>query len=113
MAATLNIEIDQGATYSKTLTLTDSVGSPLDLTNVTEVRGQVRKKINDIDPSATFTMAVSGTPTLGVISWELSAALSSAMKPGIHVYDVEIQYSDGRVTRVVEGEAIVKQNVTR
>jgi hypothetical protein len=108
MASTANIVIDQGTTFSTTLTLTNDDGTDKDLTDYT-VTSQIRKSYY----TNTYTDFTTAKVNLeGEITLSLTATQTSALKAGRYVYDVEIA-SDAETVRVVEGIVTVTPEVTR
>lgn len=112
-AGTYNIIIEQGADFSKSLSLTDNASNPFDLSDYSEVRGQIRRHYNSETTAATFTMSITGDGTSGQIAWGLSATNTAAMEAAPHLYDVELVKNDGTITRLLEGDVTVKPNITR
>ena len=111
MAAKANIIIDQGADFSTTITVTDSSGAVVDLTGYTG-RGQIRKHYTS--STATDFTITFGTPrSTGLVTLDLSNAVTSNMEAGRYVYDAEIITSANVVSRLVEGIATVTPEVTR
>jgi hypothetical protein len=109
-AGKLNILIEQGATFSKTLTLKDEHGAPINLTGKT-FASKIRRRPTDTQAAATFTMTVINA-ALGKVSWSLTATQTSAVIAEPHYYDIEM--TDGAtVTRLMEGTAFVNFEVTR
>jgi hypothetical protein len=109
MAVYANISIDQGSTFSSTVSVEDSVGEPFDLTDYT-ARAQMRKtyrstKVFDFDAGIT-------SPSIGEIILKMPASQTSKLKSGRYVYDVEVVSPDGEVTRVVEGQIELMPRVT-
>lgn len=108
MATKANLVIDQGATFSTDLTLTDENGDILILSGYT-ANSQLRKWYTSTT-SVPFTATVN--TDAGVITLSLTDTQTSLLAAGRYVYDVEI--SDGStVSRVVEGIITVTPNVTR
>ena len=110
MAYIQNLVIDQGATFSTSVTVTDAEGDALNLTSYL-LRGQMRKSY--ASSSYTSFTAVSATPTSGVIDISLTATQTGELKAGRYVYDLEIEDTAGVVTRIVEGIITVTPQVTR
>lgn len=112
-AASFNITVEQGATFQKQITYKDANGNPVDLTNVTVARAQMRPTIAS-GTSVAFTVAVSATPTSGVINWSMSATTTAALTaPSTQYYDLEIEFSNGVVRRLLSGTVTVTPEVTR
>lgn len=108
MATQKNIVIDQGTTFSESVTAKDSAGSAKDLTGYTTT-AQMRKSYYS-SSSTDFTIAqVDAT---GVITISLTAAQTGNLKAGRYVYDVE-SASASETIRVVEGIVTVTPQVTK
>lgn len=111
MAVISNLSVDQGATFTAEVAVSDNDGAILDLTGYT-AEGQIRKTYTS-STSIDFTAAIEA-PTTGNVNISLSAAQTGAMKPGRYVYDVEITNDGGTtVTRILEGQVEVTPSVTR
>lgn len=109
MATKANLTIDQGATFSTSVTLTDDEDNPVDLTNYTGA-AQIRKHYT----SSTYTpFAVTLGGNTGSIILSLSATASGNLVAGRYVYDCEVTANTGVVSRVVEGLITVNPQVTR
>jgi len=107
MSTKANLSIDQGTTYSVTLTLTDTNGDPMNLSNYT-ASSKIKKWYTSSN-SIAFNASIN-TAT-GSITLELDANTTATIRPGRYVYDVDI--TDGTsITRVVEGLAYVTAGVT-
>ena len=109
MATIQNLYIDQGTTYSLTITVSDQNGDAKVLTDYT-VRGQLRKSYYS-STSTSFT-AEATSPLDGEITISLTATQTSALKAGRYVYDIEIE-SDEETLRVLEGIVVMNPEVTR
>lgn len=109
MAIYANLTVDQGSDFSSVVTVTDSDGVLVDLTNYT-YRGQVRRTY--ASSTAVDFVITANTPTNGQLTITLTSAQTAAMKAGRYVYDVEIE-SGNVTTRVVEGQLEVTPRVTR
>ena len=110
MASISNIFIDQGATFTTTVTVTDSNGDAVNLSGYS-VAAQIRKTF--LSSSATaFTASISNASS-GEITISLTDTQTTALEAGRFVYDVLITASGGDKTRVVEGQVTVNPSVTR
>jgi hypothetical protein len=109
MAIKANLVVDQGATFTATIDLTDAAGAIFNLLNYT-VAAQMRK--NYASSTATAFTA-SHTGATGKINLSLSSNTTGALEPGRYLYDVEITSQGGTVTRVVEGIVTVTPGITR
>ena len=109
--AILNLQIDQGSTFSKQITVYETDGTTLqNLTGYT-VASQVRK--NYTSTNYTTINATNNDPTNGVIVMSLTAAQTAALKAGRYVYDLQITAADGTVSRTIEGIITIKPEVTK
>lgn len=111
MAAISNIFIDQGADFSTTVTVSDSAGAALDLSNYTAL-AQIRKTYESTT-ATTFTSTFAADRTTGQITISLTDVQTTALDFGRYVYDLLITDGDGDKTRVVEGIATVNPSVSR
>lgn len=110
-AGTYNLVIDQGSDFAITLTLSED-GSAKDLTNYS-ARAQLRSKKTASSVAGSFTCTVTDAAA-GKIKMELGNSVTAALTAGIYYYDLEIYTSnDANVTRLLEGQATVTQEVTR
>lgn len=109
MAITKNIFIDQGASYSLSLTAQDAYGSVINITGATGYC-HLRRSFY----STTYKeMTVSLTGGTGGFNVAMGATSTAALKPGVYVYDVEFHKPDGTVIRVIQGNATVDPEVTK
>jgi hypothetical protein len=106
-----NVFIDQGAEFSITLTINDSAGDPLDLTNYTAA-GQLRKTYTST-AKTDFVVTFDADRTTGKVTLSMTNAVTKLITAGQYVYDVVITASDGAKTRVVEGSGTVSPGVTQ
>ena len=105
-----NILIEQGATYSKTLTIKDTNGVAINLTGKT-FASKLRRRPTDTTAAATFTLTVINAAA-GTVSWQMSATTTAGIVAEPHYYDLEM--TDGAtVTRLMEGTAFVNFEVTK
>ena len=110
MASISNIFIDQGATFTTTVTVTDANGDAVNLSGYS-VAAQIRKTF--LSSSATAFTATISNASSGEITISLSPTQTAALEAGRFVYDVVITASGGTKTRVVEGQVTVNPSVTR
>ena len=106
-----DITIQQGATFAKTLTITDDNDVAINIAN-DSFRGQVRKKHTSTDTEAAFTFTVTDGAN-GLVSWSLTDTQTAAMGSGKFYYDIEWVKADGTVVRLLEGIADTTPEVTR
>lgn len=118
MAQTYNIHVDQGSTYTLTVSYVDAAGAPVSLTGY-NARMQVRETVASTATLAAFTSspvaglvvdAAAGTVTLTITSVQ-TAAYSFANA----VYDLEVfdALATPTVVRLVQGRFVVNPEVTR
>jgi hypothetical protein len=115
-AAKLNLYIEQGATFSKTLTFKDGAGVPIDITGWV-FSGQVRRAYSSSDILETFTFVTSNQITnTGEVVVSLTSAETMAIpadyKVSTYAYDIETTVG-ATVTRVVEGSVSFSAEVTK
>ena len=111
MASITNIFIDQGATFSKTITVKDTSGNALNLTGFTSI-AQIRKSPSS-STSTRFTVAFVSPRSTGQITISLTPTQTTALEAGRYNYDVLITSGTNVKTRVVEGIATVNPSVSR
>lgn len=109
MAIITNLAIDQGTTYSVTVSVTDDTGSARDLTGYTG-RAQLKRSYYT-NTNTAFTITINN-PTGGEIVLSLTADQTTALKAGRYVYDLEIANST-IVERVIEGIVTIYPEVTK
>jgi hypothetical protein len=110
MAVYANLFLDQGTDFTSTISLEGANGGGFELTGYT-IRAQMRKTYTSsrsYDFVSTITNYVSGLCKI-----EMGSELTSILKPGRYVYDVEVISAEGIVFRVVEGQVDVTPRVTR
>ena len=110
MSSISNIFIDQGATFTTTVTVTDSNGDAVSLAGYSAA-AQIRKSYSS-STSTAFTTSISNASG-GEITITLSDTQTAALEAGRYLYDVLITASGGDKTRVVEGQVTVNPSVTR
>jgi hypothetical protein len=109
MATKANITIDQGTTFSTTISLTNDNGEPIDLSGYSG-QSQMRKHYTSSN-SVSFSVALGSES--GTITLSLTSGQTANLTPGRYVYDVEITSSSNVVSRIVEGIATITPEVTR
>lgn len=110
MAQTYNLFLDQGTTFTANIRVLDSTGSALDLTNYT-AHSQFRRSI--ASNTATSFVATIPTGTDGNVMLQLAANVSSNVKYGRYLYDVEIISPSNVITRAAQGILDISPEVTR
>lgn len=113
MASVYDIELDQGSDAVIPFEMYDANDTPLDLSSYT-ARMQIRPSvgsatINDELTTENGRLVITG----GTITATWPNAVTTAMRHGDSVYDIEIVSASGEVTRILEGAFILHQEVTR
>lgn len=117
------MSISQGADFVLKMTLKDSLGSPIDVTDHT-FRGQIRKTASDAVIQASFTFnKLDQVTNTGEVEVKLSAADSSSIileksknanrSITTMTYDIESEDLSGVITRWLEGLAKISPEVTK
>jgi len=104
---------EQGATFVREFTVTDSSGDPIDYSGYT-ARMHVRRRV-DSDTTLIELTTENGRITMnssGKIFVQLSATETASLDTG-GVYDLEIINSAGVVERLIEGNFVLSLEVTR
>ena len=110
MSGALDLTIEQGATFTRTITIKDSSNAAINISGDT-FAGQVRKRHKSAKAEASFSFDLTN-PTGGQLVASISATNTNAMTPGDFVYDIE--WTNGStVTRLLEGQATVTPQVTK
>ena len=109
-AGTYNFIIEQGATFSRQLTVKEN-SSALNLTGYS-VASLMRSTHDSSTVAGTFTCTISSA-TGGIINMTMTPAVTGAIEEGMYVYDLEIVSGSGTITRLIEGEVTVTPEVTR
>lgn len=120
MAATVNLTIEQGATFRLPITVSTKSGlvvTPVDLTDYA-ARMQIRMRYTDTDPileldnallgGITITNAVSGEMQITITDTQTSALTFKTAK-----YDLEVESLGGDTTRLMQGTVTLSKEVTR
>ena len=119
-AAKRNLYIEQGATFNLSFVwnegTSESIGAPVDLTGC-EARMQVRQKqqspvIVDARSDGESPAIILGGAT-GAVEVTLTADMTDLLNVKSGLYDLEIQFPDGTVYRLLEGTVTVSPNITQ
>ena len=109
-AGTYNFIMDQGATFTRQLTVKEN-NSVMDLTGYS-VASKMRSTHDTSTVAGTFTCTVSNASG-GIITVAMTSSTTADFEEGIYVYDLEITSGAGIVTRLLQGEVTVNPEVTR
>jgi hypothetical protein len=119
-----NITIWQGATFGLLITVKDSAGNTMNLTNYT-ARMQIRSAYNSGSAAESLTTSngeISISAATGNVTLELAASRTANLsvdltngKPpkSTYVYDLELIDGVGKVSKLLYGDAVVYGEVTR
>jgi hypothetical protein len=111
-AANYNLVIDQGSDFAVDL-LVKEEGVPKNLTGYF-ARAQMRSTKTSETIAASFTCTVLAPATDGKVKMELSNSVSSGVEAGRYFYDLELYTeNDTLVKRLIQGEVLLNQEVTR
>lgn len=110
MAYKCDLKIEQGATFALEIACQDDSGAVMPLTGCVAA-AQVRYKISDPTPAATFTAFVDETG--GIVTLSLSADDTSGLNRTYGVWDANIEWPGGSVQRLAEGNVEISLEVTR
>ena len=108
MAATYNITINQNADFRRSFQVKEN-SVILNITGYT-FSGRLKSSFNDnsyVDFTTSITDAAAGTFTV-----DLADTLTATMSPGTWVYDIIMTDTATEKTRLMAGNAFVKQGVT-
>lgn len=109
MAATKNLVIDQGATFSANIQYLDNSKNPISLSGY-DINSQMRRSYyssNAVSLTANIINATTGN-----VSLQLTASQTANLVPGRYVYDVEANIGS-TILRISEGIITVTPGVTR
>ena len=111
MAVKANIVIEQGASFSTDIDITDAAGARVDLTNYT-ANSQIRKHYSSTNATATFTCTTGGSN--GTVTMTLDYANTASITDGRYVYDLTLLNTSANTKlRAVEGIVTVTPRVTQ
>jgi hypothetical protein len=124
MAATHDISIDQGASFSMYLTIKDEANEKIDLSGHV-FRGKIKKDLSDVTTQANFTFTIlnqENESTKGMVEVILTSEVTASIQTNARgtsrnvikmIYDIESVSPSGFVTRWVQGLALISPEVTK
>lgn len=120
MALIKNLKIDQGVTWELAVTFCDYTGTPIDLTG-SSLRCHFRQRFRDPTPSliadCRIVDALAGKAVIRLDAEQTERIYfdthERVNRPVQFVYDVVIQYADGRSKVLMRGNAEVYPLATR
>ena len=110
MSGKLDLIIEQGATFSRVITIKNSSNVAVNI-STDSFAGQVRKRHQSGTKVADFDFSITDGAN-GEVTATISHANTTTMDTGDFVYDIEWT-SGSTVTRLLEGTATVTPEVTR
>jgi|TARA_R110000851_G_scaffold301760_1_gene458437 hypothetical protein len=109
-AGTYNFTIEQGATFTRLLTLKENA-------SVMNLAGySAASQMRSTHDSSTVVGTISANITnasAGQLTLSMTASATGGIEEGIYVYDVEITASSGAVNRILQGRVTLTPQVTR
>ena len=109
-----NLYLEQGTSFSVSITLDDAYGEVYDLTDAA-ARSQIRKSYYSANATATFSTSVNSTT--GTITLSLTSAQTANISAGRYLYDTIVDFPGiggaNTVIRVLEGTVDVVPRITR
>jgi len=115
-AGKYNTEIEKGATFKRTITYKDGTDTPVDLFGAS-IRMQIRDNYTSETAAISIDTSSGGIsidePENGIFTIELTPAETESLDFRQGVYDIEIEYTEGTVERVLEGRVKIKPQVTQ
>jgi hypothetical protein len=112
MATFEELYIDQGTDYSKKIVLRDeSTNSLINVSGYT-VRSQMRRSFYSTNASANITCTITDGAN-GEITLSLTPNVTSNIKAGRYIYDVETVDANNITTRIREGIINIYPEITR
>ena len=113
MAATANLFIEQGATFTSDVTIRGTDGGVFDLSGYS-ASAKMALGYASTRTRTTINTSINSDPTTGIITLSLSPTETSNLEaPARYVYDVELlKASDNSVIRVIQGIITVSPNLT-
>ena len=109
-AGTYNFTIEQGATFTRLLTLKENA-SVMNLAGYSAA-SQMRSTHDSSTVVGTISASVTNA-SAGQLTLSMTASATGSIEEGIYVYDVEITASSGAVNRILQGRVTLTPQVTR
>jgi hypothetical protein len=109
-AIQLNLYVEAGATFSRSLIYTNDDGSLFDLEGFSGEL-QVRETVQSDEP--TISVAPTIDDETATISWTFTAEQTSTLTRDKYVYALELYGPDDLVIRLIEGAVTVSPEVVR
>lgn len=107
MAQKFNLSIDQGTSFSISLTVVDANNNPLDLTGF-QISSALKKSYYSLTSYPFSTLSSN----VGIVQLTMDANTTSQIEQGRYVYDVKSVSNNNTISRLVEGIATINPMVT-
>ena len=108
MATKVNLVVDQGTTFTTSITFNDENGNTINFSTYSGA-AQMRKHFTSSN-STVFEVLLTSN---GVVTLSLTANQTGNLVAGRYVYDLEVTDSSNQISRLIEGIITVTPNVTR
>lgn len=108
--------IEQGATFSRVLTLKDSSGTVVNLNSYSSAEMDLRENPESSTEVITLTTAngrIALGGAAGTVTLTISATDTANLTADDGVYDLELTDSGGNVFRILEGSYSIRRGITR
>lgn len=109
MAATRNISIYRGDTYTHQVSIRDSSNVAIDITDRTYT-SQIRRSPSS-DVILTFTSAITDASN-GVVQISLTSTQTASLDTGIYIYDLQ-ETNGSNILTLMRGNVTVTGDITR
>jgi hypothetical protein len=109
-AIQLNLYVEAGATFQRSLTYTNDDGSLFDLEDFTAAL-QVRQTVSSDE--AVIDIEPFIDPEFATVSWEFTAEQTASLTATNYVWALELYGPDDLVIRLVEGAVTVSPEIVR
>lgn len=108
MATKVNLVVDQGTTFTTSITFNDENGNTINFSTYSG-SAQMRKHFTSSN-STSFSVSLTSN---GVVTLSLTANQTGNLVSGRYVYDLEVTDASNQISRLIEGIVTVTPNVTR
>ena len=104
----VNIEIEQGADFTSTFTITNNDGSIFSMSNASAVA----KAKKHPTAGTAYTFSTSIVSATGKITISMTDEVTATMEAGRYLYDILLTAAGGDKTRVIQGMALVTAGIS-
>jgi len=110
MAATRNISIYKGDTYTHEISIRDSSNTAINISDRTYV-AQIKRSSGASDSVISFTSTITDAAN-GVLQISLTSAQTSELQSGVYKYDLQ-ETNGSNVLTLMTGNATITGDITR